>query len=537
MSTGSDWYRENDVLLHELKHSGWSAEPLPTILGYENLGTLGRGGQGVVYCATQCSTGQTVAIKVLLGGAWASERHRLRFEREIDLIAALRHPNIVRLYDGGVTSEGYPYYVMEFIEGVGLDELISPAPDEGTQTPADGTLDAGASAEQPTTIPELSGRPALELFAKVCEAVGHAHQRGMIHRDIKPSNIRIDPQGEPHVLDFGLGKADSDDSDSSAMTLTGEFMGSPPWASPEQTEGMPAGIDARTDVYSLGVVLFQLLTGRFPYPVVGGFREVLDNIKHVEPPPPSTLRKGIDGEIDTIVLKCLAKEPERRYQDADELARDIRHYLADEPIEAKRDSVTYRLRKRLRRHRVTVGLTLALLAVAAVSVVSTLTAWRGGYQSAPERGRAADDSASATRGWCDEDGIWHVNEFLRLRPADAEVDDRFACAVAVHADTIMVGALSDDDKAPTCGAVYVYRFDGENWIQDQKLIPSDGVRGRHFGCSVFVAGDIAAVGAYNDRSYGGEGSGSVYVYRRDGSKWVEHTKLRASDVRSGELFG
>jgi tetratricopeptide (TPR) repeat protein len=380
MSTPSNWYQDDRQLLGALQSAAAeraAARLRPTIPGYDDFHELGRGGQGVVFSATQCSTKRKVAIKILLDGAWASDARRRRFEREIDLIAGLHHPNIVRLYDRGVTEAGFPYYVMEYIEGAGLDELVLAAP------PGTPSLDARAPAPQTRALVLGPVRVTLQLFAKVCEAVNYAHQRGVIHRDLKPSNIRVDPTGEPFVLDFGLAKLALDshgDTPPAPMSLTGEFMGSPPWASPEQASGRPHSTDVRSDVYALGVILFQLLTGAFPYPVTGGVREILDNIQKMEPLRPSAVRVAgpgrhrLDDEIDTIVLKCLAKEPDRRYQTAGELARDLRHYLSGEPIAAKRDSALYTLRKAMRRYKYAAraGAAVLLLSLGAAAWLSVL---------------------------------------------------------------------------------------------------------------------------------------------------------------------
>ncbi len=328
------------------KDASWSHLPAGAIPGLEIREGIHRGGQGVVYRAVQLSTGREVAVKVTRDGPLLGPRDKARFEREVRLLAQLKHPNIVTIYDSGVAA-GTDYFVMDYIVGQPLDVHLERA--------------------------RISLREKVALFAKISEAVAAAHLRGVIHRDLKPANIMIDRQGEPHILDFGLARFASEEIEGEsywqAMTETGHFVGSVPWASPEQVGGARERIDLRTDVYSLGVVFYQTLTGRFPYVVQGAMRDVFDNILDAAPEKPRALNRRIDGELETIVLKCLAKEPERRYQSAIELARDIRHYQAREPIDARRDSTLYLLRKQVGRHRVAFALSSALLVVLVCTAV------------------------------------------------------------------------------------------------------------------------------------------------------------------------
>jgi hypothetical protein len=224
---------------------------------------------------------------------------------------------------------------------------------------------------------QLPIRESLRLFAKICDAVNAAHLKGVIHRDLKPANIRIDKHGEPIVVDFGLAKLAIPELDAEGsgklMSMTGQFIGSLPWASPEQAEGSPSNIDVRTDVYSLGVILYQLLTNRFPYEVLGNMRDVLDNIVRAEPARPSTIRRKINDEVETIVLKSLSKQRERRYQSAGELGRDVQRFLEGQPIEAKRDSGWYVITKTLNRYRAPVAMAAgSLVALVAFAVVVTV---------------------------------------------------------------------------------------------------------------------------------------------------------------------
>lgn len=313
--------------------------------GYVIIREIHRGGQGVVYQALHKGTKRKVAIKVMREGAIAGARERTRFEREVEILAQLDHPNIVAVHDSG-TVEGNFFYVMDYISGATLDVWVSQS--------------------------NLSLGQILELFARICDAVNAAHLKGVIHRDLKPANIRVDANGQPHVVDFGLAKVATGEisDDDRLMTMTGQFIGSLPWASPEQAQGIPGMIDVRTDVYSLGVMLYQMLTGRFPYQVVGAMRDVLDNILRSEPARPSTVRRQINDEVETIILKCLSKERDRRYQNAGDVARDILHYLRGEPIEAKRDSGWYVLRKTARRYRgVSAVVLLFLVTLVTFSVV------------------------------------------------------------------------------------------------------------------------------------------------------------------------
>ena len=313
--------------------------PPDSFAGYEIVREIHRGAQGVVYLAIQQAPRRKVAIKVMREGPFAGPREKARFEREAQILGELNHPNIVAIHESG-TADGTFYFVMDYISGEALDQYVA------TRSRAGKAPQAGG----------LSVDETLKLFVKICDAVNEAHLHGIIHRDLKPGNIRIDAHDQPHILDFGLAKVGTQEVTADArpqvMTLTGQFLGSLPWASPEQASGAPELIDIRTDVYSLGVILYQMLTGRFPYEVVGNMRDVLDNILRSEPARPSTVRRQINDEVETIVLKALSKERDRRYQTAGELARDIKHYLAGEPIEAKRDSGWYVIRKNLKRYRV-----------------------------------------------------------------------------------------------------------------------------------------------------------------------------------------
>jgi len=346
--------------------------PVDAIPGYTIRSEIHRGAQGVVYHAVQASTGQEVAIKVLRQGPHAGEVDRARFEREVAILAQLRHRNIVSILDTG-SSAGCFYFVMDHIRGQALD----------------------AWAEE--SRGDL--RAMLRLFQRVCSAVQAAHVRGVIHRDLKPGNILVDEEGEPHILDFGLAKLEADDAP--LMTQTGQFVGSIPWSSPEQADS-PSHVDVRSDVYALGVILYQMLTGRFPYEVSGNLREVLERICTADPAPLRGSRRAasgssrgsssgsgsqagrgaratggsIDGELETLVLTCLAKDPDRRYQTAGELGRDIEAWLTGAPLAARRDSTWYLLKKQFQRHRVAAAVAAAFLLVLTAGFVTSLAFWR-----------------------------------------------------------------------------------------------------------------------------------------------------------------
>ncbi len=336
-----------------------------SIPGYSIVREIHRGGQGVVYQAIQKTTRRKVAIKVMREGPFAGKHDKARFEREVHVLAALKHPNIVAIHESG-TAAGSFYFVMDYVSGQPLDVYMA----------AD----------------RRSVRETLTLFQKICEAVNAAHLRGVIHRDLKPGNIRIDPEGQPQILDFGLAKVAPGQigDESVAMTMTGQFIGSLPWASPEQAEGVPSKIDVRTDVYSLGVILYHMLTGKFPYDIVGSFHEVLDRVMKAAPVRPRTLRREIDDEVETIMLKCLSKDRERRYQSAGELGRDIRSYLNGEAIEAKRDSTWYVLRKNFRRYRAPVAVAAGFVLILMAGLIVSLTLWH-------RSSRALDDTLAARK--------------------------------------------------------------------------------------------------------------------------------------------
>ena len=317
------------------------------IEGYEIVEEMPRGGQAVVYKAFHTATKTNVAIKVLLPTLLASERARYYFEREAELIASLDHPNIVSIRDSGIIHRQY-YFVMQYIDGQPLDRYVREE--------------------------KLSFRRRVELFIKVCGAITYAHQQGVIHRDLKFANILVDKRGEPHILDFGLAKAvglSEQAGDNALATMTGQWAGSLSTMSPEQSAGKPDLIDVRTDVYSLGVILYHMLTGQYPYDVHGSTLEVLGNIQKVEPVRPRQVIRKFDSDVEAILLTALAKERSERYQSTAELQSDIENWLEGRPIRVKSISSIYLLRKIIARHRYT-STVAALLMLIVIGFVLTI---------------------------------------------------------------------------------------------------------------------------------------------------------------------
>lgn len=363
---------------------------------YRIVSVLGEGGFGVVYLAEREEPMvQRVALKLIKPGM-DSDEVIARFEQERSALAVMDHPNVARVYDAGTTPDGRPYFVMEYVPGVPITEYCNRH--------------------------GLSIRRRLELFVSVCEAVQHAHMKGIVHRDIKPSNVLVvspDESGSqaalPKIIDFGVAKAiEHTLTGHTVFTRQGQLIGTPVYMSPEQAEMSEVDIDTRSDIYALGVLLYEMLTGTTPFDsedLLGkGLAEMMRVIREDEPPRPSTRLSSLGatpvqteqrqsdprklslllrGDLDWVVMKCLEKDRTRRYEAASELARDLVRHLQNEPVMARPPSRSYKMRKFVRRHRVPVGAGVAIVALLLVGVVALSLMYRWARQEESESARRA----------------------------------------------------------------------------------------------------------------------------------------------------
>jgi serine/threonine-protein kinase len=364
---------------------------------YRLVRRIGEGGMGTVYLAERQHAGfrQRVALKLLRAG-FLDPRLADHVAHERKVLARLEHPNIARLIDGGSTPSGQPYLAMEYVEGATL-------------------LDHAAREE-------LSLRARIEVFIEVCDAVHYAHQQLVVHRDLKPSNVIVGPDGRPRLLDFGVSKLLDPEETGTRITRSTPWV-TPAYASPEQFRGEPVG--TLCDVYALGVILYELLSGIRPYDLDGRTPAEMERlICELEPPRPSNrssdpkTRRSLDGDLDTIVLKALAKRPSRRYSSAEQLAQDLRRYLDGRPVLAQPDSLRYRAGKFIRRHR-------TAAAVTAVATVLVLT----GVIMVERQARLARrerDRAHAARQQAEQIADYVIGLFAASDPGEATIDTTVA---------------------------------------------------------------------------------------------------------------
>jgi WD40 repeat protein len=326
---------------------------------YELLEEIARGGMGVVWKARQVSLNRLVALKLLLAGRFSSPEYVQRFRAEAEAAANLQHPNIVAIHEVG-EHDGQQYFSMDYVDGQSLAERARDHP--------------------------LPPALAADCLRPIAEAIHYAHQRGILHRDLKPSNVLLDAEDHPRVTDFGLAKRVNDSEVSNAdfqLTLTGQVLGTPGYISPEQASGRRGAVTVASDIYGLGAILYFLLTGRAPF-AADSMEGVLEQVLHQEPVPPRRLSPSVPRDLETICLKCLSKEPARRYDSAQALADDLNRWRNHEPIHARQVSPPERLWRWCRRKPALAALIIALHLVGAAGLAGVLWQWHRARQSARE---------------------------------------------------------------------------------------------------------------------------------------------------------
>lgn len=397
--------------------------------GFRILSKLGEGGMGIVFEAEQQNPRRRVALKVVRGGQFVDEAYLKMFHREEQTLARLAHPNIAAIYQSGRTDDGQHFFTMELVSGLTLNEHVS----------------EHMGGSDPTAR-DLRAR--LRLFATVCRAVNYAHQRGVIHRDLKPSNFMVTEEGDVKVLDFGLARITHPDvAPVTVMSEVGKIRGTLAYMSPEQARGDTWEIDSRTDVYALGVVLFELLSGQRPYDLGTTLVQAVQTICEKPPRPLRPSDPGadsIDGDLRTIAEKALEKEPDRRYASAAALADDIERYLANRPILAHPPSTLYQLRKFAARHRVGVG-SAAVIAALVIALAGTMIVQAQRVRGERDRATAESVKSSAINTFLQDalgaadpwgKGSRDVSLLEALRQAQAKAESAFQDQPLVHAEVL-----------------------------------------------------------------------------------------------------
>ncbi len=502
-----------------------TSEGIGTVIAgrYTLVEVIGEGGMGSVYLASQTEpVKRQVALKLIKTGL-DSRAVLARFDAERQALALMDHPNIARIYDGGVTPAAQPFFVMELVKGVPLTEYCD--------------------------AHKLTVQARLELFVAVCQAVQHAHQKGIIHRDLKPGNVlvtEVDGRPTPKVIDFGVAKATEVKLTDMSLADVGAIVGTPAYMSPEQADPTSMDIDTRTDVYALGVMLYELLTGSPPIDAKqfqrGAILEMLRMVREVDPPRPSTklstaealpniaanrsidparLSKLLQGELDWVVMKALEKDRTRRYETANGFARDIQRYLADEVVEARPPSRGYRLKKFVKRNKGQVmAASLVFLTLAGGIVGTSLgmaSAQRAQKAEAEQRAIAIDQRdkaiASETKARDEAAKTQTINDFLtqdlltQAEPANNAVEDKVTLLEVLDRAAAKVGTrfAGEPELESSLRRTIAYTYHGlASWEKAEAQVRAvlDAARRRDPRSSEAyeVEGDLAHILLHRGRS-------------------------------------